>query len=156
MRVAARIVAIAKPGDAIEEFLTRDVFDLQWEILRLRRMKAGLLRAGTGEGVDRILSTVGKKNLPLSLMTSPTLFRSGPEFCNVGKVELSHIILIHYVLFAHFGETNPIKGRLLDEQLVTEASKSLSDAAGAMLMVLITEARAISRAPSIQNSWSPL
>jgi hypothetical protein len=33
--VAERIVAVARPTDAIEEFLTRDVVDLTWEILRL-------------------------------------------------------------------------------------------------------------------------
>jgi hypothetical protein len=44
--VAARIVAIAQPKDPIEEFLTRDVVDLTWEILRLRRLKGGLLRQG--------------------------------------------------------------------------------------------------------------
>jgi hypothetical protein len=40
--VAARIVAVAQPKDAIEEFLTRDVVDLTWEILRLRRSNGGL------------------------------------------------------------------------------------------------------------------
>src|ERR1700729_3224146 len=57
--VALRIVKGAQPRDAIEEFLTRDVIDLTWEILRLRRMKAGLLRADAGRGVLRILSTIG-------------------------------------------------------------------------------------------------
>ena len=31
--VAERMVAVAQPRDAIEEFLTRDVVDLTWEIL---------------------------------------------------------------------------------------------------------------------------
>jgi hypothetical protein len=57
--VAARIVAVAQPKDAIEEFLTRDVVDLTWEILRLRRSKGGLLRAAASKGVHRILSTIG-------------------------------------------------------------------------------------------------
>jgi hypothetical protein len=57
--VAARIVAVAQPKDAIEEFLTRDVVDLTWEILRLRRLKGGLLRAAASKGVHRILSTIG-------------------------------------------------------------------------------------------------
>jgi hypothetical protein len=39
--VATRVVAVARPRDAIEEFFTRDVIDLTWEILRLRRAKAG-------------------------------------------------------------------------------------------------------------------
>jgi hypothetical protein len=47
---------------SVEEFLTRDVIDLTWEILRLRRMKAGLLRADAGRGVRRILSTIGYSN----------------------------------------------------------------------------------------------
>ena len=45
--VRCAIVSGAQPRDAIEEFLTRDVIDLTWEVLRLRRLKAGLLR-----GVD--------------------------------------------------------------------------------------------------------
>ena len=57
--VAARIVAVAQPKDPIEEFLTRDVVDLIWEILRLRRSKGGLLRAAASKGVHRILSTIG-------------------------------------------------------------------------------------------------
>jgi hypothetical protein len=57
--VAARIVAVAQPKDAIEEFLTRDLVDLTWEIFRLRRLKAALLRAAASKGVHRILSTTG-------------------------------------------------------------------------------------------------
>jgi hypothetical protein len=56
--VAARIISVAQPKDAIEEFLTRDVIELTWDILRLRRMKAGLLRATVGDGVRRILSRI--------------------------------------------------------------------------------------------------
>ena len=48
--VALRIVKGAQPRDAVEELLTRDVIDLTWEILRLRGMKAGLLRAAAGRG----------------------------------------------------------------------------------------------------------
>ena len=42
---AGRIVGVSRPKDAIEEFLIRDVIDLTWEVLRLRRVKAGILRA---------------------------------------------------------------------------------------------------------------
>jgi hypothetical protein len=59
LSVAARIVDVAQPKDAIEEFLTRDVVDLTWEIFRLRRSKGGLLRAAASKGVRRILSTIG-------------------------------------------------------------------------------------------------
>ena len=57
--VAERIVAVAQPTDAIEEFLTRDVIDLTWEILRLRRLKAGLLRTSTGIGIRTVMVSLG-------------------------------------------------------------------------------------------------
>jgi hypothetical protein len=55
----ARIVAVAKPRDAIEEILTRDAIDLTWEILRLRRMKVGLLRASMGSGMESVMRSLG-------------------------------------------------------------------------------------------------
>jgi hypothetical protein len=57
--VAARIVKGAQPRDAIEDFLIRDVVDLTWEILRLRRVKTALLKSSRGAGVSRILEGVG-------------------------------------------------------------------------------------------------
>jgi hypothetical protein len=57
--VALRIVRAAQPRDAIEEFLIRDVVDLTWEILRLRRAKAGMLKASMGAGVNLVLGAVG-------------------------------------------------------------------------------------------------
>jgi hypothetical protein len=56
--VATRVVAVARPRDAIEEFFTRDVIDLTWDILRLRRAKAGLWRAAASKGVDAIHSRI--------------------------------------------------------------------------------------------------
>ncbi len=58
-RTARHIVAVIQPKDAIEDFLTRDVIDLDWENRRLRRAKAGLLRASASKGVRRVLSTIG-------------------------------------------------------------------------------------------------
>ena len=57
--LVARIVAVAQPSDAIEDLLTRDVIDLTWEIFRLRRFKAGILRASINTGVERILDGLG-------------------------------------------------------------------------------------------------
>ena len=57
--VAVRIVRAAKPRDAIEDFLVRDVVDLTWEIFRLRRVKAGILKSSAGSGVKRILGEIG-------------------------------------------------------------------------------------------------
>ena len=55
----ARIVAVAQPSDAIEDLLTRDVIDLTWEIFRLRRVKAGILKASINTGVERVLDDLG-------------------------------------------------------------------------------------------------
>ena len=57
--IAARFVAASKPRDTIEEFLVRDVIDLTWDILRLRRVKTGIIRASKGDGVRAILLEVG-------------------------------------------------------------------------------------------------
>ena len=46
--IAERIVGASSPRDAIEELLVRDVIDLTWKILRLRRFKAGILSLGIG------------------------------------------------------------------------------------------------------------
>ena len=57
--IACRIAGASGPRDAIEEILIRDVIDLTWEVLRLRRIKAGILKASMGEGVRQVLSDVG-------------------------------------------------------------------------------------------------
>jgi hypothetical protein len=58
-KITGRIVQASRPRDALEEFLLRDVIDLSWEILRLRRVKAGMLRASMGAGVDLVLRAIG-------------------------------------------------------------------------------------------------
>jgi len=57
--VAVRVVRAANPRDAIEEFLVRDVIDLSWEVLRLRRAKSGMLKASISAGVCEILKGLG-------------------------------------------------------------------------------------------------
>jgi hypothetical protein len=57
--LSARILAAIKPSDFIEELLVRDAIDLTWDGLRLRRMRAGLLRSAVGRGVRKILSIIG-------------------------------------------------------------------------------------------------
>jgi hypothetical protein len=58
-KIAGRMVGASEPRDALEEFLLRDVIDLTWEILRLRRVKSGMLRASMGAGVELVLGAVG-------------------------------------------------------------------------------------------------
>jgi hypothetical protein len=53
-RFTAQFLAAAKPRDFIEEILARDAIDLSWEILRYRRLKAGLLRMASGAVVRRV------------------------------------------------------------------------------------------------------
>jgi hypothetical protein len=55
----ARIVAAAQPRDAIEDLLTRDVIDLSWEVHRLRRSKAGLLRGATSSRICQVMCRLG-------------------------------------------------------------------------------------------------
>ena len=50
-----RARSAAAPADFIEEIWVRDVVDLTWEVLRLRRMKAKFINARSSEGVGRLL-----------------------------------------------------------------------------------------------------
>ena len=54
-----QFLAVAKPRDFIEEILARDAIDLSWEILRLRRLKAGLLRMACSDGVRSVAGKLG-------------------------------------------------------------------------------------------------
>src|SRR5207247_6466234 len=51
----ARISGTLKPADVLEEIWVRDVVDLAWEVFRLRRLKAHLMRAGAYEGMAQVL-----------------------------------------------------------------------------------------------------
>jgi hypothetical protein len=56
--LSKRIVGAAMPHDTIEELLIRDVIDLSWEILRLRRAKGGILKTSMNIGLERVLDAV--------------------------------------------------------------------------------------------------
>lgn len=55
-----RIADAVQPQDALEEFWVRDIADLIWETLRLRRMKVELLRTASKEGLERVLEALGR------------------------------------------------------------------------------------------------
>ena len=57
--LALAIVKAARPRDAIEDLLTRDVIDLSWEVLRQRRLKAGLLRGATSSSIYQVMCRLG-------------------------------------------------------------------------------------------------
>jgi hypothetical protein len=50
-----RIRSAVAPNDIFEEICVRDVLDLLWETMRLRRLKAKLMRAAAHEGLDKLL-----------------------------------------------------------------------------------------------------
>ena len=52
----ARISAAVKPADILEEIWVRDIVDLAWEALRLRKLKANLMTATAYRGLSEILS----------------------------------------------------------------------------------------------------
>jgi hypothetical protein len=51
----AGISGAVKPGDIFEEIWVRDIVDLVWEAVRLRRLKANLMTARVYRGVENIL-----------------------------------------------------------------------------------------------------
>lgn len=54
----AGISATVKPSDTVEEIWVRDLVDLVWETLRLRRFKACLLATNAHMGVYELLKTL--------------------------------------------------------------------------------------------------
>jgi hypothetical protein len=55
-----RISSAVRPADIFEEIWVRDIVDLVWEALRLRRFKASLVTAGARKALIQVLSpTVG-------------------------------------------------------------------------------------------------
>ena len=55
-KLLAQVTAAVEPKDIIEEFWVRDVVDLAWEALRLRRLKADLLNRRLPPGSTRSLT----------------------------------------------------------------------------------------------------
>ena len=62
-QLLARIFAAVKPVDVIDEMFTADVVFLEWEVLRLRRLKWSLIRARGLEALEDFLG----KNLDYDL-----------------------------------------------------------------------------------------
>jgi hypothetical protein len=56
-QLLARIFAALKPVDVIDEMFTADVLSLEWEVLRLRRLKWSLIRA---RGIKKLEDFMGE------------------------------------------------------------------------------------------------
>lgn len=54
--ILERISADAGPGDFIEEIWVRNIGDLVWESIRLRRLKAQLMQAAAYQGLEEVLT----------------------------------------------------------------------------------------------------
>src|ERR1700681_3693625 len=57
--LSVRISAAVKPADPLEEIWVRDVVDLVGEVVRLRRLKAALMRTSADDGIRRVLLRCG-------------------------------------------------------------------------------------------------
>jgi len=55
--IFARISAVVKPADFLEEIWVRDVVALVWEAFRLRRLKTCLLETAAPRGLARVFSS---------------------------------------------------------------------------------------------------
>jgi ribosomal protein L12E/L44/L45/RPP1/RPP2 len=51
----ARLRAKIVPRDVVEEIWLRDILDLQWEVLRMRRLKSRILSSGRPTGLQSLL-----------------------------------------------------------------------------------------------------
>jgi hypothetical protein len=60
----ARVQGAVGPKDILEEFWVRDVVDLLWETLRLRRMKASLVTIATRNALGEILAPIANRAGP--------------------------------------------------------------------------------------------
>jgi hypothetical protein len=59
-QIAARFTAAVAPANVIEEMWVRDVVDLVWDVMRLRRLKAGLFAIGASDGMVELLRGIGE------------------------------------------------------------------------------------------------
>ena len=71
-QLLARICAAVKPVDIIDEIFIADVVPSEWEVLRLRRLKWSLIRAGGLEALEDFLG----KNLDYELYSEALCGRS--------------------------------------------------------------------------------
>jgi hypothetical protein len=66
-----RVSVAVRPRDFLDEIWVRDIVDLYWEMLRLRRLKAGLLNASMGDGLRAVLGSL--RSIGSSSLTTQTL-----------------------------------------------------------------------------------
>jgi hypothetical protein len=122
----ARIRAAVKPVDVIDEMFIADVVSLEWEVLRLRRLKTSLIRARGLEALERFLrqalaydlysehfaaylAEILQDNVPEGVISAQTLahqcIRNEPDAVNKVNRILAHIDLdLNKVLIIAFAD----------------------------------------------------
>ncbi len=63
----ARVSGAVKPSDILEEIWVRDVIDLVWEALRLRRLKAEFITTNAHKGLQEILEPLSDYSTSVAL-----------------------------------------------------------------------------------------
>src|ERR1700689_4545225 len=58
--LCARLMGSVKPADPVEAFWVREVAELVWDVVRLRRLKAGLFSVAASKGMAQLLRDLGE------------------------------------------------------------------------------------------------
>ena len=64
----ARVSTAINPADILEDIWVRDLVDLLWEILRLRRLKASLMTASAHKGLKTVLDPLAPRESTSNLV----------------------------------------------------------------------------------------
>ena len=73
--ILVKVSAAMKPADILEDIWARDVVDLIWEALRLRRLKAALMKVAARDGLQTVLQRLDYADV----------LRAGPNFRRIGS-----------------------------------------------------------------------
>jgi hypothetical protein len=95
----SRISEAVKPEDFLEEIWVRDVVDLTWDCLRMRRLKAALLTSTTCDGLqDLLMPVLGR---PAATELSQEWSKRSPEAVNKVDEQLAAMGLSIEAAIAH-------------------------------------------------------
>ena len=94
--MCAEFMVAVNPNDFIEQMLTRDIVDLEWDILRLRRLKAGVYASAIALGLGSALAEqkvqVKGDFVDSWIRKEPTAIKQMNEFVTKGEVDLDRLM----------------------------------------------------------------
>jgi hypothetical protein len=84
----ARVSNALNPADALEEIWIRDVVDLVWEVFRLRRLRAGLMKAAAREpqAVAKVEAALGSAGFGMDHVAARTFSLRLFEFERIDRM----------------------------------------------------------------------